>query len=106
MREAFVFVVVAAVCVAALMNAGDATVARLDVATTASLHLIGSVIAGAMSFALAIATLTGVSGQRQVRLLLPLLGGLALAGWHWSAALALALVGVGLVAGKSPTTQA
>lgn len=100
MREAFVFVVFTGILIAVLMSSGDATSARLDVATTTALHVAGGVIAGAMTFALAIATLTGVTGRRQVRLLLPLLAGLALAGWQWSATVALAIVGVGIAIGE------
>ncbi len=100
MREVFVFLVLATISIAVLMSSGDATSARLDVATTAALHVVGGVIAGAMTFALVIATLTGVTGRRQVRLLLPLLAGLALAGWQWSATVALAIVGIAIVIGE------
>jgi len=100
MREAFLFVVIAGVLIAALMSAGEVTSARLDVATGTALHVLGGAIAGAMTFALVIATLTGVTGRRQIRLLLPLLAGLSLAGVHWSAALALAIVGVGILVGE------
>ena len=100
MREAFLFVVIAGILIAILMSAGEVSNARLDLATTTALHVIGGVIAGAMTFGLVIATLTGVTGRRQVRLLLPLLGGLALAGWHWSTMLPLAIVGVGILVGE------
>ena len=106
MREALLFVFIAFAICAGLYGAGEASVARVDLAAATALHITGGVIAGAIAFGLAIAGLTGVPARRQTRLVLPLLGGLALAGWHWSAALGLALVGSAIVIGERFGTRA
>lgn len=100
MREALIFVVLALVIFGVVMAnlQRDSDAARLEVALNWTLRLLGGLIAGAMAFALAVCGLLGVPVSRQCDLLLPLLGGLAVAAWHWAAAIGFALVGLGFIA--------
>jgi hypothetical protein len=57
-------------------------------------------IAAATTFALLLRALMGDPPARQLSLVFPFLGGLLLVSAHWSMALALAAVGIALVAGE------
>ena len=66
---------------------------------------VGGVIAAIAAFALLLRGLAGETMERQVGLVLPLLGGVMLAGAHWSVALAMGavcvvLLGKGWFAGR------
>src|SRR5712671_3955208 len=100
MREAFLFILITAAICAGLYYVGDGSTARVDLSVATAMHITGGVIAAGVAFALAIAGLQGVPARRQTRLVLPLLGGLALSGWHWSAALGLAVIGAAVVIGE------
>src|SRR4051812_41347639 len=72
--------------------------AQTEFALTCTMRILGGLIAAVAAFGMLLRSLASETLERQLGFALPLLGGILLTGPHWSAALALGAVGVGLVA--------